>query len=124
MPIHEYRVVPAPRRGIKVAGAKTTEDRFAQALQATMNAMGAEGWIFVRSDTLPCEERQGLTGKATTYQTMLIFSRSVDAAVEPAARIMIPAPLAVSAPTLRATSDDVSHQAPPLGPADGRVAAE
>ena len=124
MPIHEYRVVPAPRRGIKVAGAKTTEDRFAQALQAVMNAMGAEGWTFVRSDTLPCEERQGLTGKATTYQTMLIFCRSVEAAVAATpARIMIPAPLSAPAQTLRAT-DDVPHQAPPLGPAEPRVAAE
>ncbi len=123
MPIHEYRVVPAPKRGIKVAGAKTTEDRFAQALQATMNAMGAEGWTFLRSDTLPCEERQGLTGKATTYQTMLIFSRSLEAAIEATPRIMIPAPLAAPAPTLRAT-DEVPHMAPPLGPAEGRVAAE
>jgi hypothetical protein len=113
---YEFRVLPAPRRGIKVSGAKTTEDRFAQALQASMNEMGAQGWDFVRSDTLPCEERQGLTGKATVYQTVLVFRRVIVTAEEQATpRIQIPAPQPV--PPFSAT-DTVVHRPPALGPAD------
>jgi hypothetical protein len=121
MPRYEYRVLPAPKRGIKVAGAKTTEDRFAQALQAAMNELGAQGWDFVRSDTLPCEERQGLTGKTTVYQTMLVFRRVIEEAADATPRIMIPAPAIVAPLT---TTDSGEHQAPPLGPAEGRIAAQ
>lgn len=72
----EYRVVPAPRRGEKVKGAKTSEDRFAVALMRVMNTLGAEGWEYVRADTLPCDERTGLTGVKTSYLNMLVFRRS------------------------------------------------
>ena len=71
----EYRVVPAPRRGEKVKGAKTSEDRFAVALMRVMNTLGAEGWEYVRADTLPCDERTGLTGVKTSYLNMLVFRR-------------------------------------------------
>ncbi|MGR3433716.1 MAG: DUF4177 domain-containing protein [Shimia sp.] len=91
----EYKVVPAPTRSAKsakskglnglggldglkgiVKGAKTTEGRFAQTLEGLMNELGAEGWEYVRADTLPVEERQGLTQKVTTYQNMLVFRRA------------------------------------------------
>ena len=76
----EYRVVPAPRRGVKAKGAKTGEERFAAALSEVMNALGAEGWDYVRSDVMPCEERQGLTGKAVVYHTVMVFRRALPAA--------------------------------------------
>lgn len=87
MPQFEYHVVPAPRRGEKIKGAKTTEDRFAAALTRIMNDLGAEGWEYVRADTLPCDERSGLTGTKTTFQNMLVFRRVLGAvdATEPAA---------------------------------------
>ncbi len=87
----EYKVVPAPRRGEKARGVKSTEDRFALALTSLMNQMGAEGWDYVRADALPCDERVGLTGTKTTFQNMLVFRRVVGAVasapqpVEPAA---------------------------------------
>ncbi len=71
----EYKVVPAPRRGEKARGAKTTAERFAHALSQLMNTMAQQGWEYVRADTLPCEERVGLTGKATAFQNMLVFRR-------------------------------------------------
>ena len=77
MSAYEYRVVPAPRRGEKARGVKTTEDRFALALTQLMNKLGREGWEYQRSDTLPVEERVGLTGSKTTYQNMLVFRRSL-----------------------------------------------
>lgn len=71
----EYRAIPAPQRGTKAKGARTTEDRFALALTEALNEMAAEGWEYVRADTLPCDERKGLTGTQTTFQNLLIFRR-------------------------------------------------
>lgn len=75
---YEYKVVPAPRRGEKARAAKTTEDRFAYAVQSLMNGLAAEGWEYVRADTLPCDERSGLTGTKTSFQNLLVFRRSLD----------------------------------------------
>lgn len=75
-----YKVVPAPMRGLKAKGLKTAEDRFANALQTTMNAHAADGWEYLRADTLPSEQREGLMGKATVYQNMLVFRRTLEAA--------------------------------------------
>jgi hypothetical protein len=77
----EYRVVPAPQRGEKVRGAKTTAERFAAALMSVMNDLGRDGWEYLRADTLPCEERVGLTGKSSSFLHMLVFRRPLSAAV-------------------------------------------
>lgn len=87
----EYRVVPAPVRGIKVRGARTPEDRFAEALAEVMNGLGRDGWEYVRCDTLPSEERTGLTGRTTVYRNMLVFRRAVAAASAEAATSTAPA---------------------------------
>lgn len=73
----EYKVVPAPERGLKAKGVKGTKARFANVLQTVMNELGAEGWEYQRTDTLPVEERQGLTGKTTSFQNMLVFRRAL-----------------------------------------------
>ncbi|MBJ2151928.1 DUF4177 domain-containing protein [Paracoccus sp. IB05] len=75
----EYKVVPAPRRGEKARGVKSTEERFALALSTVMNELGAEGWDYVRADSLPCDERSGLTGTKTSFQNMLVFRREINA---------------------------------------------
>ena len=78
---YEYRVVPAPRRAVKARnGAKgiSAEERFALSLSILMNDMGREGWEYVRADTLPMDERAGLTGGTkTSYLNMLVFRRVV-----------------------------------------------
>lgn len=76
MTAYEYRVIPAPKKGMKAKGVKTPEDRFALALQQLMNTMGADGWEYQRADTLPSVERAGLTGTATNWRHVLIFRRS------------------------------------------------
>jgi hypothetical protein len=78
---YEYKVVPAPVRGLKAKGLKTTEDRFAKALETTMNELAAGGWEYIRADTLPCEQREGIMGKTTVFQNMLVFRREKKAAV-------------------------------------------
>jgi hypothetical protein len=76
----EYKVVPAPMRGEKVRGARTTAERFAAALMALMNDLGRDGWEYLRADTLPCEERVGLTGKSSSFLHMLVFRRPLASA--------------------------------------------
>ncbi|MEN8840122.1 MAG: DUF4177 domain-containing protein [Octadecabacter sp.] len=83
----EYKVVPAPMRGLKGKGVKGTPARFANALQSVMNDLGADGWEYQRTDTLPVEERVGLTGKNTSFQNMLVFRRVVELAVEDAPEV-------------------------------------
>lgn len=75
MPQYEYRVVPAPVKGLKAKGVRGHEARFAHALEDLMNRMGAEGWEYQRAETLPAEERHGLTNVTTTYRNMLVFRR-------------------------------------------------
>jgi len=81
MGTYEYKVVPAPAKGAKAKGVKTPQARFASTLTTLMNEMAAEGWDYLRADTLPCEERSGLTGKTTTFQNMLVFRRAIDTSV-------------------------------------------
>lgn len=73
----EYRVVPAPAKGVKVKGLKTPEARFAHVLEELMNELGAEGWEYQRTDTLPSIERAGLTGSTTQWRHVLVFRREI-----------------------------------------------
>ena len=133
---YEYRVIPAPRRGEKARGVKTTEDRFALALGNVMNAMGAEGWDYVRADALPCDERAGLTGGTrTTFLNMLVFRRVIDNAVAQPTVALPEAPAVlpqietvepeVAPPPLRLGAADAPEGSPrAIGPARPDVAAE
>ena len=69
----EYKAVPAPTTGMKAKGVKSTEDRFALAMTDALNELAQDGWDYVRAETLPCDERKGLTGTQTTFQNVLIF---------------------------------------------------
>jgi hypothetical protein len=71
----EYKVLPAPNKGLKGRGVKGAEARFAHALETLMNEMAAEGWHYLRSDMLPHEERHGLRSTQTTYRSVLVFRR-------------------------------------------------
>ena len=104
---YEFKVIPAPRRGEKLRGVKTTEDRFALALTNVMNEQGSDGWDYVRADTLPVDERVGFTGTKTSFHNMLVFRRMLEAdAAQPA-----PSPRLI-------TADPVTPVGPRLGPAE------
>jgi hypothetical protein len=123
----EYKVIPAPKRGEKARGVKTTEDRFAYALTQLMNQLGAEGWDYVRADALPCEERVGLTGTKTTFQNVLVFRRSIGAAEaddRPATRLLLNDPLSAPAPRLGPAEIPMPASSPSVGPAKPGLAAE
>ncbi|SFE61609.1 DUF4177 domain-containing protein [Roseivivax sediminis] len=76
MPGYEYKVVPAPTRGEKAKGVKGNEARFALAVERLMNDMAETGWDYQRAETLPSEERSGLTASVTVWRTMLVFRRA------------------------------------------------
>lgn len=97
----EYKVVPAPTRGRRVKGVKTPADRFARAVEDVINDLAEDGWEYMRTDTLPAEERQGLTGRTTVYQNLLVFRRAVETSetvrTEPEVRVE-PTPPPVAKP--------------------------
>ncbi|MEC3861917.1 DUF4177 domain-containing protein [Mesobacterium sp. TK19101] len=76
MTVYEYKVVPAPAKGEKARGVKGAEARFAYALERVMNEMAEGGWEFQRSETLPAEERTGLTQTTTQWRNLLVFRRA------------------------------------------------
>ena len=126
MPSHDYHVVPAPRRGVKAQGVRTPEDRFAHAVEIEMNRMAAEGWEFVRSDTLPCEQKSGWFSRPTTvFQTLLVFRRPAAEAEVQAARAAMPPPVALTPPTSVAPSAPTANRFTPLpsAPAAANVTA-
>ena len=104
---YEYKVIPAPVRGLKAKGVKTQEERFAHALEQAMNELADDGWEYIRADTLPCEQRDGLMSKTTVFQNMLVFRRAKSSAAATTA----PKPATVSASARR---DDVGGKAPPV----------
>lgn len=75
---YEYKVVPAPQKGLKERGVRSAEGRFAFAVETTLNEMGAEGWEYLRAELLPSEERSGLTGSVTNWRNVLVFRRALD----------------------------------------------
>ena len=79
---YEYKVIPAPARGQKGKGVKGAEGRFANALETLMNQMGSDGWEYQRAETLPSEERAGLTSKTTVFRNVLVFRRVIETDVE------------------------------------------
>ena len=115
---YEFKVIPAPRRGEKLRGLKTTEDRFALALTTVMNDLGRDGWDYVRADTLPVEERVGFTGTKTSFQNMLVFRRilEVDVAL-PAAPKLIAVDLGAPIGPRLGPAETPVGVAPQIGPA-------
>ncbi|MAU45635.1 MAG: hypothetical protein CMP09_12575 [Yangia sp.] len=82
---YEYKVLPAPAKGEKSKGLKNAETRFAYAIERLMNDMAAEGWEYQRAETLPSEERSGLTSSQTVWRNLLVFRRpraSAEAALD------------------------------------------
>ncbi|MHA6263921.1 DUF4177 domain-containing protein [Arenibacterium sp. CAU 1754] len=77
MPKYEYKVVPAPAKGLKAKGVKTAEGRFALSVETVLNDMGSDGWEYLRAELLPSDERVGLTGSTTNWRNVLVFRRAL-----------------------------------------------
>lgn len=112
---YEYKVVPSPTKGLKAKNAKTVEERFASAIEESLNGKAATGWEFLRAETLPSVERQGLTGSRTVFQTVLVFRRRAEA--EPPA-VTEDAPRLLEDRSPEPAPDDAAEQRP-REPAEG-----
>ena len=83
MQSYEYKVLPAPNRAKRVKGVKGNAARFAALLTETMNDLAKDGWQYVRSDSMPVEEKPGLLkSRVENYHTVLVFRRPVVAEEE------------------------------------------
>jgi len=119
MPRFEYKVVPAPAKGLKGKGIKGSEARFSHALQELMNGLAAEGWEYQRAETLPSLERVGLTGSTTEWRNVLVFRRMRENEAELFAPELLPAPdetppETVAAPAAKADTPRVEEKVAPL----------
>lgn len=112
MPQYQYRVIPAPNRGVKAKGIKSPEDRFSHALEEVMNQMAADGWEYQRAETLPSVERSGLASTTTNWRNVLVFRKALEEAVGPSVSIAMPAPDERTEPPLakpQTPEDDASQ---------------
>ncbi|MGB1236120.1 MAG: hypothetical protein ACPG5U_10325 [Planktomarina sp.] len=86
----EYKVVPAPTKGKRSKWIRGAATRFADRLEQVFNEMGAEGWEYVRTDTLPNEERKGLSNVVVTYRNLLVFRKMIiDPALQQARQLVL-----------------------------------
>lgn len=109
MPRYEYKVVPAPAKGLKGKGVRGAEARFSYALQELMNGLAGDGWEYQRAETLPSLERAGLTGTTTEWRNLLVFRRPRDDDAEAFTPELLPAP----APPAQAPAKPLSEPAQP-----------
>lgn len=99
MSAYEYRTVAAPRRAPKAQGVKGVEARLARAMGEIITAEAANGWEYLRADSLPVEEGGGLFSKARTeWRAVLVFRRERRAAQREAEPAFAPEPRAPGAP--------------------------
>jgi hypothetical protein len=92
MPRYEYKVIPAPQKGLKAKGVKGAEARFAHAVQEQINGLAGYGWEYLRAETLPSVERSGLTSSTTEWRNLLVFRRLREDDVDAFAPELLPAP--------------------------------
>jgi len=92
MPRYEYKVVPAPSRGLKGKGIKGAEARFSHALQELMNGLAGYGWEYQRAETLPSLERSGFASTTTEWRNVLIFRRPRKSDTEDLGPELLPPP--------------------------------
>jgi hypothetical protein len=109
MPSYQYKVVPAPQKGLKAKGVRSTEARFSNALETLMNAMGEEGWEYQRAETLPSIERSGLASTTTEWRNVLVFRRLRETATEAFAPELLPPPETTS-PEIPTVHDDAAPE--------------
>ncbi len=125
MPHYEYKVVPAPTKGLKAKGVKGAEARFSHAIQELMNGLAGYGWEYQRAETLPSIERSGLTSTTTEWRNVLVFRRLREDVAEAFAPELLPPPDSpVLTPETAPEPEDKPAQNPPSEKAGNAPDAE
>lgn len=113
----EYKVIPAPREPKKAKGVKGVPGRFAHALTLAMNDLAAQGWEYMKSETLPMDMPKGLLGnKVEMFQTVMIFRREVEVMqpdIEESMSAAVAAIPAMTAADVVPSQDDFTNQSLP-----------
>lgn len=112
MSTYQYRVVPAPTKGLKAKGIKGPEARFSNTIEDLMNEMGAQGWEYQRAETLPSVERSGLTGSTTEWRNVLVFRKPRDSAIAEVSPQPSVAPIVPIDDAVDDTPEAVASEAP------------
>ncbi|MGM0586362.1 MAG: DUF4177 domain-containing protein [Pseudomonadota bacterium] len=117
MPAYDYKAVPAPRRPGRFPGVPRGAESFARTLEEAIAEQAAQGWEYLRAETLPSEERAGwLSRRTTVIHSILIFRRPrAEAAQAPTAPEAEAGALRLG-PEMR---EEPARAEPRLGPADG-----
>ena len=105
-------------RSEKSKSAKTPADRYAATLTEAINSMAVNGWEYLRAETLPSEERSGLTGRTTLFHNLLIFRRAVEAAAPAHIPAETATPRIEPAPPRPEAAKPAPAPAPALAPAE------
>lgn len=101
----EYKVVPAPAQGKRGKGAKGLDGRFANAMALAINKEAADGWEYMRAESLPSIDRTGITRKRIeAFRNVLVFRKLVEVEVEAEEKVETKedAPKATAAPVIPA----------------------
>ncbi|WP_130404960.1 DUF4177 domain-containing protein [Thalassococcus sp. S3] len=109
---YEYKVVAAPTKGEKAKGLRGAEARFAFAVEQVINRMAEDGWEYLRSDMLPSDERQGLTGSTTNWRNLLVFCRPAQTRTDSFAPRLLEAPEPDDPPAAEAPRTDNGVEEP------------
>ncbi len=73
---YEYMVIPAKRQPGRFRGVRQTDARFANSICEQLNEAAADGWEYLRAESLPAEQRTGLfRKKVVTFHALLFFRR-------------------------------------------------
>lgn len=95
---YEYKVLPTPRRAKRAKGVKGEPARFAHALTEAINEQAKDGWEYYKSETLPMEMKPGLLkSRVETFQSLLIFRRTIKIEEEETSTVAIAAALPAAA---------------------------
>ncbi|QIE54731.1 hypothetical protein G5B40_04305 [Pikeienuella piscinae] len=77
---YSYKTVAAPRKPRKTRGVRGAEALIAHAVGEIIQAEAANGWEYLRTDSIPVEEGGGVFSRAVTvWRAVMVFRRAVDA---------------------------------------------
>jgi hypothetical protein len=72
---YEYRVIPAPAKPAHGRDAVGASDGFALIFAETLNDMGREGWLYVRTDVVTERHGRWPFRRRTETRELLVFQR-------------------------------------------------
>lgn len=77
---YRYKTVAAPRRAKKTRGVRGADALLAHAMGELLSREAADGWEYVRTDSLPVEEGGGFFSRSrTVWRAVIVFRQALAA---------------------------------------------